>query len=304
MVSKSRPYVGVSGVYSAEEARNVASLMHGSGFTMQAGHVPMMGFQVSWRSLDFGFSEGNNRVPRLDSLPQILEAISGEVFPTIHYYTKRPDRLVQEIERVTGILERSTLLKVLLSMRVLEDMKVQNSMSSPVLAIERVLEYESIYDSGLVGGVQINGAFPEPDSVEELRNSYPSLKLALQVNPGTMEIETMAKTLAGYYKGLDYVLFDSSGGRGLELDVGRIAAAYRALKDSGSEAGVVFAGGLAGGNVTHKIKLLAEAIGERGFSIDAEGGLRDRVGEGYGNDMLNMDKVASYLRGASEALLG
>ncbi len=266
MVSKSRPYVGVSGVYSAEEARGVASLMRGSGFTMQTGHIPMMGFQVSWKSLDFGFSDGNNRVPRLDSLPQILEAISGEVFTTVHYYTKRTDRLVQEIEMV--------------------------------------LEYEGIYDSGLVGGVQINGAFPEPDSVEGLRNSYPSLKLALQVNPDTMKIETMAKTLARYYKGLDYVLFDSSGGRGLELDVGRIAAAYRALKDGGSEAGVVFAGGLAGGNVAHKIKLLAEAMGEREFSIDAEGGLRDRVGEGYGNDMLNMDKVAAYLGGASKALLG
>lgn len=265
MVSKCRPYVGVSGVSSVEDAKKVLFLMHESGFTMQTRHVPMMGFQVSWKSLDFGFSEGNNRVPRLNSLPLILEAVSGEVFPTIHYYTKRPDRLVQEIERV--------------------------------------LEYNSIYDSGLVGGLQINGAFPEPESVEWLKNSYPSLKLALQVNPDTKEIEAMAKTIARYYKGLDYVLLDSSGGRGLELDTKSIAATYRALRDNGSEAGMVFAGGLTGENIANKIRLLAGATGVTEFSIDAEGGLRNRLGEGYGNDLLDLAKVASYLGGAYKALL-
>ncbi len=260
------PYVGVSGVSAAGEARNVVSLMRRSGFTMQAGHIPMMGLQVSWKSLDFGLSKGNNRVPRLGDLPLILEAVKGEVFPTIHYYTKRQEKVVTEIEKV--------------------------------------IEYNSIYDSGLVGGLQINGVFPKPDSLEELKKAYPSLKLTLQTRIYRNEIETLAEELAAYHGIIDYALLDSSGGRGREFDSKQMIEAYRILKDKGLEAGIVFAGGITGENVVHKIKTLVKETGEKGFSIDAEGGLRDRLGDGYGNDRLNLDKVSAYLKGASEALFG
>ena len=80
----------------------------------------MMGFQVSYKSLKYGFSEGNRRVLRLDDLPAILECVSGSVFPTLHYFTKEKEKLVGEIRTLT--------------------------------------DFEGIYERGLVGGVQINKA--------------------------------------------------------------------------------------------------------------------------------------------------
>jgi hypothetical protein len=248
-----------------DEAKSVVSLIRGSGFGMQTGHVPMMGFQVSWKSLDFGFSEGNNRVPRFKDLPLILEAVKGEVFQTLHYYTKRPDRLLPELDRV--------------------------------------LAHENIYEAGLVGGVQINRAFPEPREIKALKDAYPELKIVLQVYPKEDSVAQLAEQLAREYGELDYIIVDYSHGTGTEFDARQVTATYRALRDAGVGSGITFAGGFSGENVRLKAHRLVEAVGTRDFSIDAEGGLRDRAGEGYGNDMLNLGKVESFLRGSFEELV-
>ena len=79
------------------------------------------------RSGAYKFAE---RVPPISDFTPIDDVVF------YFYKTRRKALPYTKNGRVTGILERSTLLKVLLSMRVLEDMKVQNSMSSPVLAID------------------------------------------------------------------------------------------------------------------------------------------------------------------------
>ena len=79
------------------------------------------------RSGAYKFAE---RVPPISDFTPIDDVVF------YFYKTRRKALPYTKNGRVTGILERSTLLKVLLSMRVLEDMKVRNSMSSPVLAID------------------------------------------------------------------------------------------------------------------------------------------------------------------------
>jgi hypothetical protein len=265
MELKSKDYVAVSGISSLDEAKNVLKLIRITGFDMQTTHVPMLGFQVSWKSLDFGFSEGNKRIPPLKELPSLLDAVKDNVFPTIHYYTKRPDSLVQEVGTI--------------------------------------LERDGIYNSGLVGGLQINGVFPAPYKIKILKDIYPELKIVLQISPSTDSMQQLAKKLANDYKELDYVILDPSYGKGIEFDTPQIASAYRALRDNGVESSIVFAGGMNGNNVKSKLDHLERIVGSKEFSIDAEGGLRDKVGEGYGNDTLNLGKVARYLRGASDKLL-
>ena len=266
VAAKSKPYVGVCGVSSVEEAKDVVQLIRSSGFTLQTDHIPMMGFQVSWKSMDFGFSEGNRRVPHLNQLPLILKEVKGEVFSTLHYYTKRPEQLVHELGRL--------------------------------------MEHDGIYVNGLVDGVQLNRVFPRPYEIKVLKDIYPELKIILQVYPDPDSTKQLAKNLAREYGQLDYIILDYSHGKGVELDTAQISLSYRTIRDSGFGAGVVFAGGLTGDNIKAKVAQLSEAVGSYDFSIDAEGGLRDKVGEGYGNDVLNLGKVASFLRGASEAFQG
>ncbi|MDE1865789.1 MAG: hypothetical protein KGH94_04105 [Candidatus Micrarchaeota archaeon] len=263
MSSKARPYVGVCGVASVDEARGVIAIIRNSGFSLGTEHIPMMGFQVSWRSLDFGFSEGNKRVPRFQELPLILGEVKGEVFSTLHYYTKRPEQLVGEVKRL--------------------------------------LEHGGIYSNGLVDGVQLNRVFPHRVEIEELKDKYPRLKIVLQVYPESDSVQQLAKTLANDYKQLDYLILDYSQGRGVELDTMKIAETYQRFRDSGVTSGITFAGGFTGDNVRAKVAQLKRAVGSDDFSIDAEGGLRDKLGEGYGNDALNLEKVRSFLREAREA---
>ena len=48
---------------------------------------------------------------------------------------------------------------------------------------------------------------------------------------------------------------------------------------------------------------LVKELGESCFCIDAEGGLRDRITDKYGDDVLNIIKVRGYLAYASSVLI-
>lgn len=269
MAFRVRNYVGVSGVATVEEAEKVVEAFGAcTNFGKNWAYAPMIGFQVSYKSLEYGYSEGNIRVPRLDALPGILKAVEGKVFTTLHYYTKSEAGLLREIG------------------------KLMNTGGG-------------IYYRVLVGGLQINGVLPSPKRIESIKSAFPELKLTLQLSPksiGSAPVEDVARRLAREYPTIDYVLIDSSMGAGKEIDTGNAADIYQTLRDNKVESRIVFAGGLNGDNVSDKIEDIAGRIGTNDFSIDAEGGLRDRVGEGYGNDRLNMEKVRTYLRSASRAL--
>ncbi len=264
----SKNYVGVSGVASVEEAKEVVRLAKKAGFSVKSGHILMIGLQASYNSLNYGLSAGNMRVPHLDMLSPILSTAKGDAFTTIHYYTKWPERLVDE------------------------------------LAV--LLRHNGIYEAGLLGGVQINGVWPTKHQILEINNMFPHIKIILQMSKmvtGGLTDAQVAEKLAGEYENVDYILLDSSYGRGIEFDQEGVASMYKTLRDGGVRSGIVIAGGLTGANVGEKARWLREALRSTDFSIDSESGLRDRLGEGYGNDVLNLEKVKRYLDESANVFL-
>jgi hypothetical protein len=263
MSTKSKPYVMVTGAASVDDALGVLALFRKAGYTMDNGHMPAMGFQSSWRSLDMGFSKDNIRVPKLRELPKILDTVKGQVFTTVHYYTKNPDRLVTEVSKL--------------------------------------LNYDDMYRSGLIGGLQINKMCPSPEQMSFLRERHPDIKITIQVpdnlDSNPKEIERLVKN----YK-IDYILLDSSYGTGKEFVIDQMASTYKALRNGGYENGIVGAGGIDGHNARRKASHLFYSTGTKDVSLDAEGGLRNKLSEGYDNDVLNLDSVNGYLMGAAGAI--
>ncbi|MDE1873569.1 MAG: hypothetical protein KGI04_00405 [Candidatus Micrarchaeota archaeon] len=268
MLRASRNYVGVSGVASVDEAKSVAALALRSGFSLSSGHVPMIGLQASYKSLQYGFSEGNRRVPHLDQLAPILEAAKRDTLPTIHYYTKEPEKLVWQVTAL--------------------------------------LRHDGIYKRDLIKVLQVNGVWPTHTQLWELRNRFHGLMVTFQmsgkVTAGMSSLE-VARRLAGEYPEVDYVLLDSSRGTGKEFGTDEVVSTCREFRNAGVKSRIVIAGGFTGENVVEKVSGLKAALHGSDFSIDAEDGLRDKLGEGYGNDTLNLEKVRAYLEGASSVFL-
>ena len=54
-------------------------------------------------------------------------------------------------------------------------------------------------------------------------------------------------------------------------------------------------------NVAERLEELARRIGRKDFCIDAEGGLRNKVTEIYGQDFLDINQAKGYLSNALKA---
>lgn len=260
MATVTKPYVGVCGVSSVGEAMAVASLMKGAGFSMETKHTPMIGFLVSWESIELGPRESfrnPKRFPVFKELPAILGSVKGEVQCAIHYCTDDLGMLLPNLSRV--------------------------------------LEYGDMYREGLVGAVQINGVLPEPWQLRSLKTFYPDLKVIAQVSPEAILVAGSDEELREGYGGLDYILIDGSRGSGKEFDMTQTVAAFKAVTDAGVPSSVAIAGGLNGENVRKRAKQLIRSIGNRNFSIDAEEGLRNGVSGGRKEDLINLDKTREFL---------
>lgn len=272
MTLASKPYVCVSGIATEKEAKETVSAFRYYGFYMHSEVLPSVGIQSSYKSIEYGYSEGNRRVPHINRMPSILEELKDQVFSVMHYFTKNPDRLSVEVSKL--------------------------------------LSTNNMYDNGLVNGMQLNGIWPSvTGSIEaqRIKASYPELKIILQLKPsasnGMSEGEALQRLVSAYSPSVDYVLLDASGGLAKELDITSASNAYDLLRSNGFDKGVGFAGGFNGENVYGKVNALKDFMRDDDFSIDAEGGLRDKLGDGYGNDALNMAKVKSYIEGAARVLL-
>lgn len=89
-----RPYVGVTGVVTAAEARETAVRLH-----VPAGWRPMVGVLVSRKTLD-GVAVTNRRYPRVADIPAILGALPDNVFRTLHFNTRSDTDLDTQLAEV------------------------------------------------------------------------------------------------------------------------------------------------------------------------------------------------------------
>ncbi|MBI2063867.1 MAG: hypothetical protein HYT65_02650 [Candidatus Yanofskybacteria bacterium] len=265
----SKPYIGVVGVKNIKEAFQVADMLREAMSGRPDTHLAQVGVQVTTRTLHGEITE-SRRNPIVSEIPEIFKAavsIKANVFPVVHFTTREHEKIPQFVDKI---------------------LQLSNG-------------YLAQHDFGL----QLNGAFGKiaPEALASIRSKYPRLKLILQLHRkvlDTMPITDIVTHLKEMETLIDYVLIDPSGGRGEEMDVSAGAFLAKQIINQ-TPIAVGFAGGLRGDNVAKIVGELRNKLGMNNFSIDAEGGLRDKVGEGYGNDDFNIKKAQKYFINAVQA---
>lgn len=259
------PYIGVTGLTSLEEVFNVTNLFE-KEFSKNFTHVPMIGFLVSYKSLS-NLPILNRRYPSLDVLPKLINCCKNKkVFPTIHYNSKE-EGLAKQISSFLG---------------------------------------NKIYQEGLCRGLQLNIPWPRIEEIEKIKENHPELKIIFQASKDVLNSgskSSIIERISDYNALIDYVLIDPSGGNSLDFNEEFSCNFYKELLKKRPKLKIGFAGGLNGENVFLRMKSLEKTLGKIDFCIDAEGGLRDKLSPAYGDDLLNLNKVRSYLSGAKRALI-
>ena len=239
---KSKPYIGVTGVTSLDEADGVIKAFNEAGYTLNSAHVPMIGFLASLETI-CGLSK--RKQPPLTTLPALLKHVNGKAFPMIHYYADSSTAIPSQVSYIFRF-------------------------------------FDSIYESGLCRALQLNMAWPEVSHIIEIKEIFPEMQIVFQVKSVMLEQGPPHNIVSGirtYGENMfDYVLVDPSEGKGIEFDLEKSIAFYKELRERVPEARVGFAGGLNGNNVTTKVKSLIDMLDTSDFCIDAEGGLRNNKG--------------------------
>jgi hypothetical protein len=264
---KTKPYVGITGVTSQKEMREVAEEFKTVDYTLQTPHIPMVGVLVSYKTLNHQ-QTNNLRYPELHQVPGILVEGMGKVFPMIHYNSRKTDTLADQISSLFGGIYDIGLCRGL-----------QLNIPWPNIAQVR----------------EIKKRFPLMKIVFQLSKS------AME----GLHPEKIGERIKEYDESIDYVLIDPSGGRGKELQLNsdqKYLQIDSLLQEEMPDITIGFAGGLSGDNVSEKVNKIIEARLTTNFCIDAEGKLRDKFSDRNGDDKLNIDKVRMYLQSASSAL--
>lgn len=262
---KPKPYVGITGPVNDEESEFICDEFHRAGYTMESPHIPMLGFLVSSKTLN-GQKTQNRRYPPIESLADMLEK-SGDVLTMIHYNSRDIQSLDEQVSRI--------------------------------------FIHDEIYDRDLCRSLQLNIPWPEPRQIKTMIEEFPEMKIVFQVSKGIIngkKPHEIASGLTDYGNCISYCLIDPSGGEGKPFNIESSSAIYSEIKKQCPYITQGFAGGLSGNNAIYVINELKEKTGTSGFSIDAEGGLRDKITKEYGDDILNRLKVKFYLSSASSVL--
>jgi hypothetical protein len=204
----------------------------------------------------------NRRYPALSELPSLLRAAKGKVFATIHYNSREMSTLWLQLGSLFGSLQ------------------------------------------GLCKTVQLNIVWPEISQLKSLRRAS-DYQIILQLSEKVMENLTpvqIAQRVKEYDSLVDYVLIDPSGGSARPFNLENSLKVYEQLVHKIPNVTIGFAGGFTGKNVVSRVNELVRRIGAHDFCIDAEGGLRDKLTDNYGDDLLNMEKVKEYIQNTSQVL--
>lgn len=255
------PYVGITGPVTVQETKDICREFFSADYNMLTPHIPMIGFLVSLKTLR-GEATQNRRYPSVQKLPELLRATDKRVLTMIHYNSKETESLSAQVEQV----------------------------------------FDGIYDTGLCRAIQLNIVWPDVAHVNKIKEKHPGMQIVFQASQKVLDGKTPDELAAGikaYGDAISYVLIDPSGGRGMPFDLESSVAIYSELKNQCPNLIVGFAGGFTGENVAPRLRDILQRIGASDFCIDAEGGLRDKITQEYGDDLLNIEKVRSYLQSAS-----
>jgi hypothetical protein len=264
------PYVGVSGVTSANESIACIDAWREAWAGREPTHDLMLGVLASTKTLAGQPNRYPRRYPKCEDIAECFVGATG-ILNLLHLAMDLPDIWDPRVTRraVEAAGPRCS--------------GVQINIPTPTD------DYDIGGFSALLQGVR----------------KYVS-RVVLQVRPSDRTVERIAASAcfnAGRAPicGATDLLIDGSGGAGRSLDVDRCESIVAATRRR-----TVFLGygpqgiGVAGGLSAESVGAVADLL-RHGISIDAEGKLRDDA-DGGGN--LDLDKVRAYLRAAVALIAG
>lgn len=144
-----------------------------------------------------------------------------------------------------------------------------------------------------VHGFQFNIRWPPLGQLRQFMQSRPESINVLQLGNGAMDLlerdaQKIARLASEYREVIEYVLIDSSGGRGEQLDPSFTLSLLRELRQVLPDTGLAVAGGLSAMNLGVLLPFLKEFPD---ISIDAEGQLRTPKPE----DALDLHAADTYV---------
>ena len=264
---RSPPYVGVTGVATHEEVEHAVTCFREAGFSMAKSHIPMLGILVSYKTLN-GQATANLRYPPVERVPELLSTASRRVLTMLHYNSRERETLVEQIGKLfnTG----------------------------------------DIFARDTCTALQLNIPWPEPKQVWRIKESFPRMMIVLQLSRDAMKdktVDEICRRTSEYAGMTHYALIDPSSGAGRPFDFKHSRAVFEGLRKHCPTLAVGLAGGFDGSNVEERVTMLEPHIGLE-FCIDAEGGVRDKRSDEYGDDTYHREKVKAYIDAAGRAFLG
>jgi hypothetical protein len=260
----SRNYISITGASNTEDITNLIRIFREYGLDMDSIIVPTIGFQVMRANLQ-GSEEYSMRNPHVNEIKNLLSKAEGNFFPMLHYNSSTEKGYADEI---------SQLMSVCNPERICARIQVNN-----------------------------RGRLKPAEELEKAKEQYPWLEMCLQVPPNNLDVprEKVVEALAEYSGVIDSIIIDDSRGKGEKLPVDDVVGFYREIRAALPGLSIVIAGGLDGTVVREEIRQMTEMVG-KDFSVDAEGRLRDMVGEKRGEDILNYQKAEDYVKASVDLL--
>jgi hypothetical protein len=278
---KISPYVGVTGIQSAEQARQVIALARQFDFGPGARHQLMLGILVSPATL-------TSATPINTTMPWRHVASLKEL---------------QDILRVT----KSAGILGMLHMELGKQYPPQGQQAEAPIGLLQRLQRE-----GLTPAIQLNGCIL-PDDIARIHQATAApivwqLRKSF-IEAGQSAILEYARAVA---KHVAMVLLDPSAGTGAALAVQQATEIHKSIE---RELPGVFSFGYAGGfgpdqATTSLIAQIARELGHVGFSVDVESRVRraqeSKIGAeelaGKSVDVLALEQLDGYFRAVIEGL--
>ncbi len=272
-------YIGVTGLMTAEQVRQVASAIPTMGWRLD--RPLMLGILMSSKTANGIPNKYPKRYPRLKDVFKITDPVDGgtrwnaPLLPIIHYATD---------DHATVALQ--------------------------ILGLKKCLDWE--YEETVhthVSGFQINTPWPDLRLFHELgfeSHFGKNFRIVLQVGRaalkqaamgrGSCQPDELVTMLRPYVGAVSDILLDPSGGMGMPVDPAQASDYLDAIKAAGLRFGLGVAGGLDAQSLDQLAPLLER---HPDVSIDAEGRLRDPA-----TDELDLGKARDYVAKAYELFEG
>ncbi|HII09832.1 MAG: hypothetical protein ABSE71_01455 [Candidatus Micrarchaeaceae archaeon] len=261
--SLDRPFVAVNGGKTVEQIKGIA-FSFASEFRSLI-HTPVLGFLVSFSTLNGSNTFNDSRYPKLKDLPTLLRNVNGDAHAVISYKT---------------------------------------DFAHFYRDVESILSYEDIYKNGLCNGIDLNIAWPSLDEILRVRERFSDLKIIMRVsteaNGRQLDVKEVADRAEAYLPVVNYILIDKPEGHKPDHSI----ELYGEMDGRGVRC-IGFCGAIGSDSAAHLVRSLRGNPKNHGFSIVVQDAVRSREntpGNSISESTLDMGKVNSFLRSTTSAL--